>query len=294
MDSTTLSVTDRSKKCCKRCKEAGRPSWEWESHQTAGSKLCFFFTGRKSSKRAKTADSSDDGSSKDDGSEAATFLAPIPSVPLEIVERILTLVSDAETLLNLPMVCKLFAQIVKNDNQVFWQNWKEAHPLLVGWLQYASAHGPKRSVALTVFRGCEICDAKRVKLVYPFGVRCCTACLYSRTICHRRLPSPLDKKLFPLPHTSVGFKRFYWRAQLSKYARDRGCLDIEHLARRVLHKREQEREDRARKAAARKAEREQAKIRGAARRANAAAKKAKVELRKAERARKAEAKKGSA
>ncbi|KAI8586100.1 hypothetical protein BDZ88DRAFT_430220, partial [Geranomyces variabilis] len=173
------------------------------------------------------------------------------------------------------MVCKLFAQIVKNDNQVFWQNWKEAHPLLVGWLQYASAHGPKRSVALTAFRGCEICGAKRVKLVYPFGVRCCTACLYSRTICHRRLPFPLDKKLFPLPHTSVGFKRFYWKAQITKYARDRGCQDIEHLARRVLHKREQEREDRARKAAARKAEREQAKIRGAARRANAAAKKSK-------------------
>ncbi|KAJ3018126.1 hypothetical protein HKX48_003149 [Thoreauomyces humboldtii] len=242
--------------------------------------MCFFFKGRKSSKRAKTADSSDNDKEGDLSDKTTPFVS-IPTLPLEIFERILKQVSDADTLLSLPSVCKLFAQIVSNDNQVFWQNWREANPSLAGWLEYAAAHGPKRSVALAAFGGCEICDKVRVKLVYPFGVRCCTACLYRRTICHRRLPFPLNKELFPLPHTSVGVKRFYWIAQLRKYAQDRGCRNIEHLAQRILEEQKQAKDERARKAAARKAERERAKIRGAARRAKAAAKKAEKERRKA-------------
>ncbi|KAJ3171330.1 hypothetical protein HDU87_008356 [Geranomyces variabilis] len=287
MDVTALSDKDHSAHTCQRCKHAGRPLSQWQSHRTAGSKLCFFFKGRKSSKRAKTADSSNDDK-EDDVSGKTTTHVPIATLPLEVLERILTQVSDAETLLSLPTVCKLFAQIVNNDNQVFWQNWREANPSLADWLKYAAAHGAKRSVALAALKGCEICDAARVKLVYPFGVRCCTTCLYSRTICHRRLPVPLNKELFALPHTSVwrgnGEKRFYWIAQLHKYAQDRGCRNIEHLAQRILEEQEQTKKERAREAAARKAEREQAKIRGAARRANAAAKKAEKERRKAERA----------
>ncbi|KAJ3147328.1 hypothetical protein HDU89_005678 [Geranomyces variabilis] len=52
---------------------------------------------------------------------------PVPQLPPEVIEKVLSMVSDAGTLLRLPAVCKAFAQIVNSKNEVFWENWKEAN-----------------------------------------------------------------------------------------------------------------------------------------------------------------------
>ncbi|KAJ3170335.1 hypothetical protein HDU88_008962 [Geranomyces variabilis] len=102
---------------CGRCRLAGRPSAEWESHRTAGSKLCFFFKSRKSaSKKAKIT-----AKDSENVGEQSVALTPVPQLPFEILERILSLVSDPKTLLSLPTVCKLFEPIVNNNNRAFWQ-----------------------------------------------------------------------------------------------------------------------------------------------------------------------------
>ncbi|KAJ3171331.1 hypothetical protein HDU87_008357 [Geranomyces variabilis] len=235
---------------CGRCRHAGRPSSEWESHRTAGSKLCYFFKGRKSaSKKAKiTGNHKDKDTHKDKGEdgngEQVVTLIPVPQLPFEILERILSLVSDPETLLSLPTVCKLFEQIVNNKNQAFWQEWKRANSSLSKWLKHAPAHGAKRSVALMALRGCEICETSLWFDVYDFGVRCCYSCVRSHTICWNRLPYPLNVELLPLPYTSryPGYGRFskphYWKAQLERYVQEHGCEDVHELADQMLAEKE--------------------------------------------------------
>ncbi|KAI8586099.1 hypothetical protein BDZ88DRAFT_491423 [Geranomyces variabilis] len=221
---------------CGRCRLAGRPSAEWESHRTARSKLCFFFKGRKSaSKKAKI-------TAKDieDHGEQSVALTSVPQLPFEILERILSFVSDPSTLLSLPTVCKLFEQIVNNNNQAFWQAWKRVNVSLAKWLEHAPAHGAKRSVALMAYRKCEICDVASWSQVYDFGVRCCEYCVRSRTIPWNRLPYPLNAEPLPLPYTSryPGYGRFskphYWKAQLGRYVQEQGCEDVHELADQML------------------------------------------------------------
>ena len=181
-----------------------------------------------------------------------------PDLPVELWIMICLRVKCPITLLELSRVNKELNSIINNKTRWFWNEWKQWHPKNSYLFEYADQCGITRSLSLMSQVGCELCGKKRIRKVYPFGIRCCEPCLHENTICDYYLPVSLQKNKMPLPFNERSFPsrgsygggytaRFYWKSQVVAYVFNTHQQTLEEYKESEQQRLDKEREENKKK-----------------------------------------------
>ena len=175
--------------------------------------------------------------------ETPTSQTSLTDLPIDVLDIVLKNVgshitrcsmrkpdSAIKSLTYLSATCKSMHAIVGEDVwEVLWNTYldtlKESDPFSVP--ERIPSVSAKQNLMLHVLIGCQFCKTPRIrKIHYPFAVRCCTDCLYARTISGWRLKTEYrvpEHSFAHLPHTKTdmysrynGYYEvlFYWIAQV--------------------------------------------------------------------------------